>query len=62
MVKSIYNLLTSLLAPTLGIAGLFNKKIKLGNAGRAETFEILSNKLTKDAKTSWFHCASLGEI
>ena len=32
MVKSIYNLLTSLLAPTLGIAGLFNKKIKLSSS------------------------------
>lgn len=62
MVKSIYNLLTSLLAPTLSIAGLFNKKLKLGNAGRAKAFEILSNKLTKGAKTAWFHCASLGEF
>lgn len=62
MVKLIYNLLISLLTPILSIAGLFNKKLKSGNAGRAKTFEILSNKLVPDVKTAWFHCASLGEF
>ncbi|MGV6830801.1 MAG: 3-deoxy-D-manno-octulosonic acid transferase [bacterium] len=60
--KLIYNLLISLLTPILGFAGLFNKKLKSGNKGRARTFEILSNKLVPDAKTAWFHCASLGEF
>ena len=29
--------------------------------GRSDTFKILQNKLNKNDKTLWFHCASLGE-
>lgn len=39
----------------------FNSKIRKGNIGRSNTFDILKNKLTKNDKTLWFHCASLGE-
>jgi len=43
-----------------GIA-LFNPKIKLGVKGRANTFDILKNKIKKGDQTLWCHCASLGE-
>ncbi|RED50408.1 3-deoxy-D-manno-octulosonic acid transferase [Seonamhaeicola aphaedonensis] len=39
----------------------FNQKIKLGVYGRAKTFYLLENSITKNDKTLWFHCASLGE-
>lgn len=39
----------------------FNSKIKQGVVGRSDTFKILQNKLNKNDKTLWFHCASLGE-
>lgn len=39
----------------------FNQKIKLGVYGRAKTFSLLENSITKNDKTLWFHCASLGE-
>jgi 3-deoxy-D-manno-octulosonic-acid transferase len=40
---------------------VFNKKLKLGVIGRSETFSKLKNYISKDDKTLWFHCASLGE-
>lgn len=40
---------------------VFNKKLKLGVIGRSETFSKLKNHISKDDKTLWFHCASLGE-
>ena len=39
----------------------FNKKIRLGVEGRAETFETLHTQLDAAAAKIWFHCASLGE-
>ena len=42
-------------------ASLFNKKLKLGVLGRAETFSKLKTHIAKEDKTLWFHCASLGE-
>ncbi|MFD1615665.1 3-deoxy-D-manno-octulosonic acid transferase [Gelatiniphilus marinus] len=38
-----------------------NKKIRLGVKGRTETYTILKNNISKNDKTLWFHCASLGE-
>jgi len=46
--------LLKLLAP-------FNPKLQLGVEGRAATFKILKQHLTKEDQTLWFHCASLGE-
>ena len=46
--------LLKLLAP-------FNSKLKLGVEGRAATFKILQQHITKKDQTLWFHCASLGE-
>lgn len=45
----------------LKLVGVFNSKIKQGVDGRAQTFSILKQALTKNDKTFWFHCASLGE-
>lgn len=45
----------------LKIIALFNHKIKLGVLGRAETFNILEKEISKNDKTLWFHCSSLGE-
>lgn len=39
----------------------FNEKIKKGIVGRSDTFKILKTVLSKNHKTLWFHCASLGE-
>lgn len=35
--------------------------MKLGVSGRAQTFDILKEKLSDSDQTIWFHCASLGE-
>jgi len=43
-----------------GIA-LFNEKIRLGVKGRADTFNVLKDKITSVDNLIWFHCASLGE-
>jgi 3-deoxy-D-manno-octulosonic-acid transferase len=45
----------------LKILSIFNAKLKLGVAGRQETFKILESTINSDDKTFWFHCASLGE-
>lgn len=57
----IYNLGIYIAHFALKCVALFNNKIKLGVKGRSETFNILKNGLTKQDKTLWFHCASLGE-
>lgn len=46
----------------LHIIALFNNKIKLGVTGRKQTFQILEDSITKNQKTIWMHCASLGEF
>ena len=42
-------------------AAFFNKKLELGVTGRSETFSKLKTHISKEDKTLWFHCASLGE-
>lgn len=56
----IYNILIHITAVALQIVSNFNHKIKLGVEGRKQTFSLL-NLIDKNAKTIWFHCASLGE-
>ena len=60
--KFIYNIGIYLLRVVLTILSLFNTKIKLGLKGRAQTFNVLRNSITKDDKSIWIHCASLGEF
>lgn len=43
------------------LGSLFNDKLKLGVAGRNETFKKLQQAISKTDKVFWFHCASLGE-
>ncbi|MBT3386197.1 MAG: 3-deoxy-D-manno-octulosonic acid transferase [Prolixibacteraceae bacterium] len=50
-----YSLLIRLASP-------FNEKAKLFVKGRKNWRETLQNKIEKDAKYLWFHCASLGEF
>ena len=42
-------------------AALCNTKLKKGVDGRKETFKKLETVINPNAKTFWFHCASLGE-
>ncbi|PQJ69143.1 3-deoxy-D-manno-octulosonic acid transferase [Polaribacter butkevichii] len=58
--KFFYNLAIFLASLFLSFIALFNKKIKLFVDGRKETFSKI-NRL-KNAKTVWFHAASLGEF
>jgi len=58
----LYNILISIARFSLRIIALFNKKIKLFVDGRKETFQKLENQLSKNDKTIWIHCASLGEF
>ena len=46
----------------LKVLARFRSKIKLGVDGRKQTFNVLSNKISKSDKTIWMHCASLGEF
>lgn len=59
--RVLYNILTYIVTFHLKLAALFNKKLKLGIDGRAETFSKLESKLSSNDKIIWFHCASLGE-
>jgi len=57
----IYNIGIGITGFALKCIAPFNKKIKLGVKGRANTFNILKKGIHKNDKTLWFHCASLGE-
>ncbi len=46
----------------LWVASFFSKKMKLFLTGRTNIFEILRENISKNDKTIWFHCASLGEF
>ncbi|MDG5490058.1 3-deoxy-D-manno-octulosonic acid transferase [Psychroserpens sp. SPM9] len=56
-----YDLGIYLLSFILKVLAIFNTKIKLGVKGRRQTFDILRQKIKKEKRTFWFHCASLGE-
>ena len=57
----IYNIGIRLLQLGLTILAPFNHKIKLGVAGRSQTYNKLQTQILKSDKCLWFHCASLGE-
>jgi len=59
--RYLYNVLTLIASFHLNAASLFHKKIALGVKGRQQTATILSSKISRNDKTIWFHCASLGE-
>ncbi|MBV1923988.1 MAG: 3-deoxy-D-manno-octulosonic acid transferase [Flavobacteriaceae bacterium] len=59
--RLIYNLLTHVSTFIIWCSQFFNKKMKLFVSGRKDVFKTLSS-LSKNDKTIWFHCASLGEF
>ncbi|MEN9909959.1 MAG: hypothetical protein RLZZ540_3118 [Bacteroidota bacterium] len=57
----LYNITITLADFLLKIIALFNPKMKLFVAGRKTVFDTLSQKISANDKTIWFHAASLGE-
>ncbi len=65
MFRFFYSIVWQLIEAFLPFAGLFNKKIRLGNVGRRVAISSLKkwrNSIPADAEVIWFHCASLGEF
>ena len=60
MIK-LYNLIIYTFLFAIKIHSLVNKKSKKWIDGRKNVFSSLENKLSKEKKIIWFHCASLGE-
>jgi len=58
----LYNIAVYTTEFLLKIISFFNKKIALFVNGRKDTFNILESTISKNDKTIWFHCASLGEF
>ncbi|MCK5638742.1 MAG: 3-deoxy-D-manno-octulosonic acid transferase [Flavobacteriaceae bacterium] len=58
----LYNIAIYTVGFLLKIISFFNKKIALFINGRKDTFNKLESAISKNDKTIWFHCASLGEF
>lgn len=58
----LYNIIVIIARFFLRAIALFNKKIKLFVDGRKETFQKIEKQISKNDKTIWIHCASLGEF
>ncbi len=56
-----YDIFIAFAKACLPIAGLFNKKLKLGAQGRARTWDILDQNIKHTIPKIWVHAASLGE-
>ncbi len=59
--RQLYSFLTYASQPILGVAGLFNPKLKEFVKGRKHLFKNLKKQLKTSDKYIWVHCASLGE-
>ncbi|WP_420378815.1 3-deoxy-D-manno-octulosonic acid transferase [Gilvibacter sp.] len=59
--RSLYNLLTHLGSPVLGVLGMFSPKMKAFVDGRKGLFEKLEQQMAGKQNVIWMHCASLGE-
>lgn len=59
--RLLYSIGINIATIVIGLLALFNTKLRLGVIGRKETFKKLSESITANDKTLWFHCASLGE-
>jgi len=59
--KFLYNVFIAFAKVCLPIVGVFNNKLKLGSQGRAQTWDILDQKIKKTIPKIWVHAASLGE-
>ena len=65
MFQFFYSIVWQLIEVLLPIAGLFNKKIRIGNIGRRNAISSLEKwqlSLSNKSEIIWFHCASLGEF
>ncbi len=58
----LYNIAIYITIFGLKLISIFNKKIQFFLVGRKETFHKLESSISKNDKTIWFHCASLGEF
>ena len=58
----LYNILVLSASFFLKIIAKFNKKINLFVEGRKQTFQKLTNVISKNDNVIWLHCASLGEF
>jgi len=58
----LYNIAIYITVFVLKFISIFNKKIQLFLLGRKESFYKLESSISKNDKTIWFHCASLGEF
>jgi 3-deoxy-D-manno-octulosonic-acid transferase len=59
--RLLYSIVIYIAGFFIGLAALFNAKLKQGFKGRTQTFKKLTHAINKTDKTFWFHCASLGE-
>lgn len=57
-----YNILIYLFLWAVAVVSLFDKKVKKLWRGEHAAFDLLREKVDKDAKYIWFHAASLGEF
>ena len=57
-----YNILIYLFLWAVAVVSLFDKKVKKLWRGEHAAFDLLREKVEKDAKYIWFHAASLGEF
>ena len=65
MFRFFYSIAWQFIGILIPFAGLFNKKILLGNKGRRISISTLKkwrSSLPVGAELIWFHCASLGEF
>lgn len=61
LMSVLYNILIHIANFHLQIAQFFSSKLRLFVKGRKETFGIISENLSPQDRSIWFHCASLGE-
>jgi 3-deoxy-D-manno-octulosonic-acid transferase len=59
--RTLYNILIQITTFHLWFVQLFSSKMQLFVQGRKKVFSTLKNSISKNDKTIWFHCASLGE-
>lgn len=57
-----YNLVIQFVSFLMPLFGLFNAKMRLFHKGRKETISKIEKVISKEDKTIWMHCASLGEF
>lgn len=62
MKRILYNLLAEVTETILWPTQFLSKKMKLFVAGRKGVFPALDQKILKEDRVIWFHCASLGEF